>query len=284
MVWSFSRLNSYYHCPYEWKLKYLYGMYGIGSAMAQHGGFVHKIHELYFKGQLDLFDLPIYYEDHYAENVTLPFPGNKYVDLADKYYQQGLEYFENFDWDLSGYEILGVEKEVQFTYQGYQFVGFIDLLLRDKKDGKLIILDHKSSALKILKSGKISKTGQEHFEEFKKQLYLYSHAVIAEYGKGSVKSLKWNLFRVGTFYEIPWKKEEYEESMKWAVDTIHLIESDTEWNEVADMTVATIDSKCPPFYCMNLCSQRETCPYKIKCLTAFRSLNNAEEYTDGFEA
>lgn len=251
MVWSFSRLNSYYHCPYEWKRKYLFGQYGETSAMAQFGGYLHEILEKYFKGELDLFELPLHYEDNYQDNVTLPFPPNNYVDLAWKYFEQGQEYLENLDWDLSGYELLGVEKEVRFEYQGYQFVGYIDLLLRDKTDGKLVILDHKSAALKILKSGKISKTDQEHFEEFKRQLYLYSHAVIEEYGEGSVKALKWNLFRLGTFYEIPWKKSEYDDALKWAVDTIHRIEMDTEWEANAN----------GDFYCKNLCSQRNECPF-----------------------
>lgn len=252
MVWSFSRLNSFGHCPHEWKMHYLCGQYGMGSAMAQFGSFVHHILEMYLKGELDLFELPIYYDDHYAENVTLSFPHNNYVDLADKYYHQGLEYFENFDWDLSDYDILGVEKEVRFEYQGYQFVGYIDVLLRDKRDGKLVICDHKSSTLKFLKNGNISKTDIAHFEEFKKQLLIYSHAVMQEYGEGSVKALQWNLFRLGKIYTIPWSKREYEEAMKWAVDTIAQIRAETEWRPAPSA-----------FYCRELCSQRNNaCLYK----------------------
>ena len=251
MVWSFSRLNSFYHCPYEWKVRYLEGEHGVGSGMAQFGGYIHKILEMFFKGEIDIFDLPIYYEDHYFENINLPFPPNAYVDLADKYYQQGLEYFENFSWDLSSYDILGVEKDVRFEYEGYKFIGFIDLLLRDKKDGKLIICDHKSSTLKFLKSGAISKTDQAHFEEFKKQLLLYSHAVMQEYGEGSVKSLQWNLFRLGKIHTVPWKRKEYEAAMNWAVDTIHTIEWETDW-----------EPKPSKFYCDELCSNREGCLYK----------------------
>lgn len=287
MVWSFSRLNSYFHCPYEWKMKYLFGRYGIGSAMAQFGGYIHEILEKYFKGELGIFELPIYYEDHYKENVTLPFPPNSYVDLAEKYYQQGLEFFENFtEHELASetfsekYEILGVEKEVKFEYEGYKFIGYIDLLLRDKSDGKLIILDHKSAALKILKSGKIGKSDLGHFEEFKKQLYIYSHAIIQEFGPGSVKSLKWNLFRLGTTYEIPWKEKEYKDAMRWAIHTIESIENDTEWNTVDEITMAMMDGKYPPFYCMNLCSQRDVCPYKEECLLMLKGEDDFSEEPD----
>ena len=256
MVWSFSRLNSYYHCPYEWKMKYLLGEYGVSSAMAQFGGYIHKILEMYFREVLSLFDLPYYYEEHYAENVTLDYPYNRYTDLAQKYYDQGLEYFMNFDWDLSNFNILGIEKEVKFEYQGYNFIGYIDLLLQDKTDGKLIICDHKSAILKRLKNGGISKTDLPHFEEFKRQLYIYSHAVIQEYATAEnpqpVKSLMWNMFRDGSFLEIPWKSDEYQEAMDWAVSTIHLIENETEWRPDPQN-----------FYCAELCSNRRSaCSFK----------------------
>lgn len=273
MVWSFSRLISYYHCPFEWKQKYLVGKSGTSSSFAQFGGYVHKIIELYFKDKLSLFELPIYYEDHYSEKVDMEFPRNNFVDLAEKYYEQGLDYFENFDMDLSKYEILGVEKEVKFEYEGYKFVGYIDLLLKDKEDGKLVILDHKSANIKFLKNGNISKKDKEHFEDFKKQLYLYSYAVMEEYGEGSVKALAWNLFRVGTVYEIPWKKKEYKAAMDWAVNTIRTIEQDTEWNVTNELVTAEMDGKYPPFYCTGLCSQRETCPYKQECIDIFKAAN-----------
>ena len=253
MVWSFSRLNAYHNCPYEWKMKYLCGSYGISSAMAEFGKFIHKILEMYFNGEIGLFELPIYYEDHYEENVKLPFPHNNYVDLADKYYTQGLEYLEYFTDISTGYDVLGVEKEVRFFYEGYEFVGYIDLLLRDKKDGKIVICDHKSAALKILKSGKISKTDLKHFDEFKTQLYIYSHAILEEFGEDSVKELQWNLFRIGTVYSVPWKRSEYKKSMNWAINTIHEIEADQEWKP----------NNNRDFYCYNLCSQRlGDCPYR----------------------
>lgn len=275
MRWSFSRLNSFDTCHYEWHKVYIECEDKDSSAMAQFGSLMHTILEKYAKGELDLFDLNDYYEEHFNEEVTYDFPPNKYVDLRDKYYQQGLDYLDNINLDFDRYEILGVEKKVLFSIGGYECIGFIDLLLRDKNTGEIIIEDHKSASIGILKSGKIAKKDQEHFESFKKQLYLYSKPILEEYG--SVDKLKWNLFKEQKFIEIPFNQDEYEESIKWAEDTIKRIESETEWGINKELVKAKQENKYPPFYCMNLCSMRFHCPYKYEHLEALRTLNSCEE-------
>lgn len=250
VTWSFSRLNAFYNCPYEWKLHYLDRNKGVDSSFGQFGSFCHKCLEMYAKGELDIFDISEYYEEHYCDEVTMEFPFNKYVDMGISYYEKGLDYFNKLDFDLDKYDILGVEKRVNFKIGKYDFVGYIDLLLREKESGKIIILDHKSASIKILKSGKISKSDQSHFLEFERQLYLYSKAVIEDYGR--VDSLEWNMFKDQTSIKIPWNEDEYKEALKWAEDTIHLIENEKEWKPKVDF-----------FYCNNLCSQRfNACQYK----------------------
>ena len=103
-------------------------------------------------------------------------------------------------------------------------VGFIDLLLRDK-DGNITVLDHKSGSLKMTKNGKISKTSEEHFESYKRQLYLYSIAIINEYGV-KPKYLKWNLFKDRNCVQIEFNDKEYEETKEWAIKTIESIENE----------------------------------------------------------
>ena len=71
-----------------------------------------------------------------------------------------MDYLDNIDLDLDSYEILGVEKKVEFELFGKRFVGYIDLLLRDKQTDEIIIVDHKSASIKILKNGNISKSDQ----------------------------------------------------------------------------------------------------------------------------
>ena len=250
-VWSFSRLNSFDSaCKYEWYRHYIECEEMKGNFYGAGGGFCHKILEMYAKGELDMWDLPMYFEDHFAEEVPYDAPYNKYKDLRQDYYEKIYDYFANIDLVFDHYEILGVEKKIEFNVDKYPFIGFIDLLLRDKEDGKIILCDHKSATIKKLKSGKISKSDQQHFLEFKRQQYLYSKAVKEEYGEDSVKELRWNMFKDHDWITIPYNEDEYNEAIEWALNTIHEIENETEW-----------EPNINKFYCKNLCGL-EYCEYR----------------------
>lgn len=255
MLWSFSRLNAFYHCKYEWLTHYYLENREdeIDSAFGQFGGFCHKILEKFIKGELDIFDISEYYEENYSDYVTVDFPKNNYVDLNQQYYEAGKEYFDNIDLGLEDYEVLGVEKEYRFKIDDtHEMQGFIDLLLRNKETGEITILDHKSSKLKFKKDGTISKTDADHYQEFKRQLYLYAIPVIEEYGH--VDYLEWNMFRAGVRHKIPFVQEEFEEAKQWAQDTLKLIYDEEEWLPV-DAT--------NNYYCNTLCSSRDTCKYRF---------------------
>lgn len=250
-VWSFSRLNSFYNCPYEFYLHYIECNPSESNFFGEYGSLLHSILEKYAKGELSLFELNQYYEDHFNECIPHDAPPNKYVDIRQSYYDKGMDYFDNIDLDVEAYDILGVEKKVEFELFGKKFIGFIDLLVKDKITDEIIIIDHKSASIKILKNGNISKSDRAHFLEFKRQAYLYSIPIIKEYGK--VDKLKWNMFKDRQWIEIPWKKNEYDEAIKWAKDTIELIEKETEWSP----------NSSSKYYCNYICGQRNNaCEYK----------------------
>ena len=263
MTWSFSRLNSFYNCPYEWKLRYIDCNKSENGFFGEYGSLIHKILEKYEKGELSLFELNDYYEEHFSENVPHDAPPNKYVDIKQSYYEKGLDYFNNIDLDLDKYEVLGVEKEVRFQIAGKDFVGYIDLLLKEKETGKIIILDHKSASIKILKNGKVSKSDQEHVREFIRQLCLYAIPIIEEYGH--VDELWWNLFKDKNWLKMPFNKEDYDEAIQWAEDTLKLIEAEKEW----------LPNNSSSYYCNYLCGQRNNaCEYKIKLYSNKNDVNN----------
>lgn len=251
MEWSFSRLTTYEQCPYSFFLKYVNCNEGNKNFFSQYGSFVHKILEKYEKDELSLFELCDYYEKNFDEEIPCPAPPNKFTDLRQSYYDKGMDYLENIDLDLENYDILGVEKPVNFKLEKYQMVGIIDLLLKDKKTGEITVLDHKSGSLKINKNGCVSKSDEEHFKSFKRQLYLYSAAVTAEYGV-KPKYLKWNLFKDRNYLTIEFNDKEFEEAKRWAIDTIHAIENDTKWLPNPS-----------DYFCRYICDMRDcACEYK----------------------
>lgn len=257
MVWSFSRLNAFGKCNYEWFLHYIECNEGAGGFFSDFGSFMHDILEKYLKGKLSLFELVPYYENHFDENIHFRPPQNSYVDLRDSYYTKGKNYLLNININPKNFHrILGVEKKIEFTIEGfdnekYPFVGFIDLLVEDEL-GNITVIDHKSSSIKILHNGKIAKSDREHFQEFKRQLYLYSIAVINEY-KRTPNKLKWNMFKDNEWIEIDFKQEEFEEAIEWARKVIRQIYEEKLW----------LPDNSNMFFCNNLCSMRmNACPYK----------------------
>ena len=274
MTWSFSRLNSFYNCPYEWKLRYIDCNKSENGFFGEYGSLIHKILEKYEKGELSLFELNDYYEEHFSENVPHDAPPNKYVDIKQSYYEKGLDYFNNIDLDLDKYEVLGVEKEVRFQIAGKDFVGYIDLLLKEKETGKIIILDHKSASIKILKNGKVSKSDQEHVREFIRQLCLYAIPIIEEYGH--VDELWWNLFKDKNWLKMPFNKEDYDEAIQWAEDTLKLIETEKEW----------LPNNSSSYDCNYLCGQRNhACEYKPQLSNKSNTQDNLHynPETDSYE-
>lgn len=251
MRWSFSRLNSFdTGCRYEWYKHYIECEPAKDGFFGAFGSFCHSILEKYAKGELSVFDISQYYMNNFATEVPYDAPPNKYTDIKADYYEKGLDYFDNIDLPIDDYEIVGVEHEVDFDIEGYPFIGFIDLLLKDRQDGKLILIDHKSSTIRKLKNNKISKSDQAHFLAFKRQQYLYCIPLIEKYGEGCIKELRWNMFKQREWITIPFNQEEYQEAKDWALDTIHRIEKETKWEPNPDR-----------FYCWNLCSLGY-CEYK----------------------
>lgn len=248
MTWSFSRLTSYDSCPYGWKRKYEKCEDDESNYAAENGSAVHKTLEMYLKGEVGLWDLPMIYEDLYDQMVTHQAPYNRYTDIAVKTHFECQEYFNNLVELDNKYEILGVELEERFKLDKYEFIGYIDLLLRDKLTGEITVSDHKSHRFKFLKNGNISKTDLPDLEKYKKQLYLYSINIIQEYGR--VDYLRWNLFRQQKELIIPFDNQEFEDAKMWALNTIHSIENDNRNDPISGT-----------YYCYNLCGYRYNCPY-----------------------
>ena len=250
MVWSFSRVNSADKCRYAWYRSYCEEQEGEENAYAQFGTICHQTLEKYLKGELDMFDVADYYQEHYPEIVTCEFPANKYVDLGQKTYEQGFEYFSNINFDFDRYEILGVEQELLFKVGKYPFKGYADAIYRDKETGEIILRDHKTSSFKYLKNGEVSSKDKEHFKEFRYQELLYCIPLIEQYGK--VDWLSWNMIRDQHEIKIPFDEKEFEEAKQWCIDTIQDLESEVLW----------LPDTSSSYWCNCICSCRSGCFYR----------------------
>ena len=250
MVWSFSRVNAASKCRYAWYKSYVEEEEGLPNAYAQFGTLCHETIEKYLKGELDLFTVSQYYQDHYSDIVTCDFPANKYVDLGQKTYEQGLDYFNNLNFDFDRYEVLGVEQELNFKVGKYPFHGFADAIYKDKETGEIILRDQKTSSFKYLKNGDVSSKDREHFKEFRYQEYLYCIPLIEKYGK--VDWLSWNMIRDQREIKIPFDEKEFEEVKKWCIDTIQDLEQELLW----------LPDTSSSYWCNTICSNRLGCTYR----------------------
>lgn len=253
MVWSYSKLSMYEQCKYAFYLKYIVNdnkqYLDEGNYYAESGSFVHDTLAKVYNNEISSDEAIAYFINNYDNNIF----HETYKNAMDSTFEKCSDYFteKKFEW-CSKYEIIDVEKKVNFIIDGYRFIGYIDLLLNDKKNNKIILVDHKSSKYPFKKNGELSKGSKEIFEKYKRQMYLYAYAVNDVYGKFPDK-IVWNHFKDGgRLAEIPFSKRDYNKSLKWIVDTIHDIEKEEDWPDKKDI-----------FYCNNLCGFRSSCEYNL---------------------
>lgn len=252
MEWSFSRLSTFDQCKYCFYLRYIlreFDIYPVDSNFwAENGSLVHETLEKIFRGEITPDEAPEYYIEHFETDIeykTKEATMRRTFELCSDYFAE-----TGFEW-ICGYDILGIEEKVELEIRGYKFIGFIDLLLRRKDNGKIILLDHKSGNYFFRKDGTVKKSMEHSFNSYRKQMYLYSHAVKEKYGVFP-DLIVWNHFKdKGKFSIIPFKESEYEETLDWFEDTIKKISEEEKFEPSMEF-----------FYCINLCSFRKSCEYR----------------------
>jgi len=253
MTWSYSRLSAFEQCKYSWYLKYIVDdddtYLAEGNYWAEVGTFMHEILEKIFKEELAPDDAVNYFIDHYDENVLYKASQS----IMDRAFEACIDYLGSLDLQWMDHcDILSVEDEQTFDIEGYPFKGYIDLLVYDRSAKCIYVIDHKSAAYPLSeKTGRVLKNSEKSFLSYKKQMYLYCHAVKEKYGRFPDKII-WNHFKAGKFVEIPFVQDEYDEAVGWFLNTIHSIEKEVEFEGTVDY-----------FYCHNLCDFRNSCEYKI---------------------
>lgn len=241
MTWSYSRITAYEDCPYRFYLKYIKKIKGIRHFFSDYGSFMHLIIQKFLNGELAKEELVGYYLTNFRKNVVGKAPSQS---IFQNYFRQGLDYLSTIEMPKD--EILGVEKEISFQIEDRKFIGYIDKVSRS--DG-IDITDNKSRALKERTQRKKPTKSDEELDEYLKQLYIYSIPIEQEYGE-LPKRLIFNCFRTKNLIVEPFKNQAYEDTKKWALDTIHTIAKESEWKPNVEW-----------FKCKHLCDVCNDCEY-----------------------
>lgn len=242
--YSYSKLSSFHTCPHSFMKRYINNEVGENNGFSIAGDVAHSIIEDYHKGNLSEYELYYEFEDRwdkaFENNKVTILTNNFKKDLTHIYKQQFTNYFAT-NTPNSEYNV--IESETRFLFlldSNIMFEGRIDCVAVDENE-EYTIIDNKSK-------GKWANDKER--KEYLRQLYLYSIYVKYKYGKYPSK-LVFNQFRICSVDVEMFDMEAYEESLKWMCDTIESIKSDTSYLPKKD-----------PFFCMNLCSYRNTCAYK----------------------
>lgn len=245
MVWSYSRLTAYEHCPFSWYRRYIEGETGEGSFYADNGKAMHEVFDALIKGKVSFEDAPSLYLEKYEAITT-------YVkqDIMDKAFDTCINYLCNINENvLDDYDVVGSEIKLDFLVHDYHFTGFVDLLLRDK-DGNLIIVDHKSSDPFLKKNGEPYAKTKEQFENYTKQMGLYCKGIDQMYGEMPTKIVFHHFKNDGKLTVIHVSERLIEEAVTWCLGVIEKIYNDE-----------TFDAKPKTGFCYRLCDYRKDCEY-----------------------
>lgn len=229
-------------CPYAWFLQYIKHEKKEPKFYASYGSFVHKLIEEYYKGETKRENLATKFLFGFSKEVEGERPS---ASIVESYIKKGVDYFENFQ-DFP-FEILDVERKVEFEIEGIPMVGYIDLL--GFKDGEYYIIDHKSRDLKPRSKRQTPTENDKLLDKMLRQLYLYSTDIYNNFGKWP-KELCFNCYKTGTFIREPFRMEAYDEAVAWAREERAKILETNHFKPHIDF-----------FACKHLCSFSNECCY-----------------------
>ena len=227
MTWSYSRINAFLQCPYQFYLKYISKIDEAPMFFSEYGSLVHDILAGYYRGDISPAEA--------LDNFLIRFPSEAVgvcpsESIKMSYFRQGIDGMKSLS-PLPG-KIRDVEKRVRFEIDGRSFIGFVDLIY-ENADGALCILDHKSRMLKPRSARKKPTKTDAELDEYLRQLYLYSIPVAEAFGR-QPDFLEFNCYRSGVKIKEQFQNEALDNTRRWALDTIEKIRREQDWNPNLD--------------------------------------------------
>jgi ATP-dependent helicase/DNAse subunit B len=247
MVWSYSRVNSYYSCPFSWYKWYILGEPAEGNYWAENGLAMHETCQKVVDKEIPLEDAPGYYSDKYDEIESFTKDS-----VMDSCYESCMNFLSSTDFEFFNDQIIvGTELKLKFHIGRYKFVAYLDVLTKDKKTGKYIIWDYKSAKKFYKRDGSVLKSMQNTYDGYARQMYIYAQAVYENYGEYPAE-MRWIHFREnGLVSPMKFSETDLSKTLEWVDQTIKQIYNDDEF--VAKESFGM---------CNQLCSYRNNCEYK----------------------
>lgn len=242
MTWSYSRISCFYDCPYRFFLKYIYGCSDEERFFSSYGSFMHKLIEDFYNDKINRDEMKAQFLFGFSSEVKGERPNSS---IAKRYIKNGLDYIENFK--PFPYKKVAVEDKYSFRVGKYSFIGYLDYVGRN--DTGYYIIDNKSRDLKPRSRREKPTQNDKLLDSMLRQLYLYSSALKERYGEFP-QGLCFNCFRTNTFIKEQFHKQAYEDTIKWAINSIEEIQN-------ADSFPPNIDY----FKCRYICGVNHECCY-----------------------
>lgn len=277
-LYSFSKLNAFHQCPYQYYLNYILKEEGKQNVYGYLGGVVHDLCEKLSKEEMTLEDaIDKWFEEiDKLEESDMKFPTEKskiaYIECVSDY----LEYFT----PLPGKEI-HTEEYFILDVEGNSLRGFIDFYSVDHENKTIDLIDYKTSS-------KFSKKDLESEKVY--QLILYGMYLEKKYPEYKINNVGFDMLKYAKniytgkvklrneimkyeMYDydrwllyINYNDENKKKLKEFIINTINEIHSRNR-NEESDWK----DNSKNSFYCNSLCSFGDKCKYNKKIKRRFKT-------------
>ena len=251
MRYSYSSASSYENCAFGFKLNYIDNVPQAENFYGEFGTLSHSALEGFFRKEMDAFELSEFFVKNFKKVVRTPPPPYP-LGMIDKYMREGLEFFDNFSFDLNNYEVLLTEGKIYFTLEGAEITAKPDLVLKDKRANENILFDFKTSApFRMNNQTHKEVVDKKKMEGYYTQSLLYAHA-LSNYRDIPINKIVLWFMRPSRQEIVPWSLEKEQKALNWLSDIIKKIKADEEF----------MYNNSNAYFCNNLCGVRNACPFK----------------------
>lgn len=173
---SFSEFSKYQSCGHRHLIeKYLKLVEEETSIHLIFGNSIHKAIELGIKDKYDVEKRVLTFREDFTRNMQNNLRESQEYQELNNYLEQGENIIRSLSTEkiLDKYDVVGVELPLyEKLYNNFHFKGFIDLILKDKKNERYLIIDWKTSG----ESWDISKKKKDITFMAQMRLYKYFFA------------------------------------------------------------------------------------------------------------